>query len=55
MVPRDTFFGSCIYTASVRFYLDWMLDREWLRKAEGDYEGAKHLKLLLVQLLCFIH
>lgn len=51
LVPRDFFFGSCIYTASVRFYLDWMLNREWLRKAEGDYEGAKDFELLLVQLL----
>lgn len=31
----------------MRFYLDWVLDKEWLGKANGDYEGAKDPKLPL--------
>lgn len=55
LAPRGFFFGSCIYTASVRFYLNGMLDREWFRKAEGDYEGAKDPQLPLSSVLAFVH
>ena len=33
--------GGCTCAASTRFYLDCTLVREWPRKSDGDYGGAK--------------
>lgn len=33
--------GGCTCAASMRFYLDCTLVREWPRKSDGDFGGAK--------------
>lgn len=51
-----TFSGSFIYMANMRFYLNCMLVREWLGKANGDYGGAKDPELpLKLNQLWFTH